>query len=101
MDLILWNSIEVLKEALGAKDDAEGAEYVDLDEANIAKMDNLYETESETSDKEAANYNCAFFQKMYIDKTELCDIEENKESEGDGKIFLVPTANNSLASTKK
>ena len=101
MDLNSWNSIEVLKEALGATDDAEGAEYVYLEEANIAKMDNLYEKESETSDEEAANYNCAFCQKMYIHKTELCDVEKNKESEEDGKIFLVPTANNSLALTKK
>ena len=64
-------------------------------------MDNLYETESETSDEEAANYNFVFCQKMYIDKTELCDVDENKESEGDREIFLVPTANNSLSSTKK
>ena len=32
------NAIEVLKEALGAKDDAERAEYDDLEEANIAKI---------------------------------------------------------------
>ena len=50
-----------------------------------------FETESETSDKEAENYKCAICQKMYIDKTELiehvelCDVEENKESE---EIFL-------------
>ena len=49
-------SIKVLKEALGVKDDAEGAEYDDLEEANIGKMDNLFETKSETSDKEADNY---------------------------------------------
>ena len=34
-------------------------------------MDDLFETESETRDKEAENYNCAISQKMYIDKTEL------------------------------
>ena len=34
-------------------------------------MDNLFETESETSNKEADNYKCAFCQKMYIDNTEL------------------------------
>ena len=49
-------SIKVLKEALGVTDDAEGAEYDDLEEANIGKMDNLFETKSETSDKEADNY---------------------------------------------
>ena len=54
-------------------------------------MDNLFETESETSDKETDSYKCAFCQKMYIDNTELikhvelCDVEENKESEEDGE----------------
>ena len=76
-------SIKVLKEALGVKYDAEGAEYDDLEEANIGKMDNLFETESETSNKEAENYKCAICQKMYIDNTELCDVEENRESEED------------------
>ena len=53
------------------------------------KMDDLLETESETSDKEAENYKCAICQKMYINNTELiehvelCDVEENKESEED------------------
>ena len=70
-------------------------------------MDNLFETESETSDKEADNYKCVFCKKMYIDTTELiknvelCDVEENKESEEDGEKFLVPTARNSLATAKK
>ena len=65
------------------KDDAEGAEYNDQEEANIGKMDDLFETESETSDKEADDYKCAIGQKMYIDNmeliehVELCDIEEN------------------------
>ena len=62
-------SIEVLKEALGVKDDAEGAEYDDLEEANIGKMDDLFETDSETSDKEAENYEGAICLKMYIDNT--------------------------------
>ena len=52
-------------------------------------MDNLFETELETGDKKAENYKCAICQKIYIDKTELiehvelCDVEENKESEED------------------
>ena len=52
-------------------------------------MDDLFETESESSNKEADNYKCIFFQKMYIEITELikhdelCDVEENKESEED------------------
>ena len=58
-----------MNEAPGAKDDVERPEYDDLEEANIAKMNNLYETESETNDEEADSYNCAFCQKMYIDKT--------------------------------
>ena len=50
-------------------------------------MDNLFETESETSDKEADNSKCAFCQKMYIDKTELikhielCGVQKNKDGE--------------------
>ena len=46
-----------------------------------------FETESETSDKEAENYKCAICQKMYINNAELiehmelCDVEENKQSE--------------------
>ena len=73
-------SIKVLKEAFGVKDDAEGAEYDDLEEANIGKM-------LETSDKEAEKCKCAICQKIYIDNTELiehlelCDVEENKKSE--------------------
>ena len=67
-------SIKVLKEALNVKDDAEGAEYNDLEEANIGKMDDLFETESETSDKEADNYKCAIGQKMYIDNIELIQL---------------------------
>ena len=84
-------SIKVLKEDFGVTDDAEGAEYYDLEEANIGKMDKLFETELETSDKEADNYKCAFCQKMYIDNTELiehvelCDVDETKESEEDGE----------------
>ena len=43
-------------------------------------MDNLFETESETSDKEAENYECALCQKVYndniklIEQVELCDV---------------------------
>ena len=76
-------SIQGLKEALSVGVGAEGAEYDDLEEANIGKMDNLFETESETSDKEAENYKRAICQKMYIDNIELCDVEENNESEED------------------
>ena len=88
--------IKVLKEALGVKDDAEGAEFDDLEEANIVKMDNLFETKSETSEKEAENYKCAICQKMYNDNTELiehvelCDVEENKESEEDRENVSCP-----------
>ena len=52
-------------------------------------MDDVFEAESEISDKEAENYKCAICQKMYIDNTELiehvelCDVEENKKSKED------------------
>ena len=52
-------------------------------------MDDLFETESETSVKEVENYKCTICQKMYIynkeliEYVELCDVEENKESEED------------------
>ena len=70
-------------------------------------MDNLFETESETSDKETDSYKCAFCQKMYIDNTELiehmelCDVEENKDLRRTEKTSLVPTARNSLATAEK
>ena len=89
-------SIKVLKEAFCVNDDAEGAEFDYLEEANIGKMDYLFETELETSDKEAENYKCGICQKMYIDNTELiehmelCDVEENKESEEDRENVCCP-----------
>ena len=92
---------------LGVKDDAEGAEYDDLEEANIGKMDDLFETESETSDKEAKNYKCAICQKMYIDNTELIEhvecamLRKTRSLRRMGKTSLVPTARNSLATAKK
>ena len=69
-----------MKEALGVTDDVYRAEYDDLEEAK-AKMDNLFETESDTSVKEADNYKCVFCKKMYIDNIELINHVENKESE--------------------
>ena len=54
-------------------------------------MDELFETESDTSNKEEDNNKCVFCKKIYIDNTELikhmelCDVEENKESEKDGE----------------
>ena len=59
-------------------------------------MDELFETDSETSDKEADNYKCTICQKMYIDNTELiehvelCDDEENKESKEDRENVCRP-----------
>ena len=59
-------------------------------------MDDLFETESETSNKETDNYKYAICQKMYIDNTELiehmelCDVEENKESEEDRENVSCP-----------
>ena len=94
-------TIKVRKEALGVKDDAEGAEYDDLEEANIGKMDDLFETESETSDKEAENYKCAICQKLYIDNTELCDVEENKESEEDRENVSCPYCQKLFSNSKE
>ena len=70
-------------------------------------MENLFKTESETSDKEAENYKCVFCQKMYIDNTELikhmelCDVEKTRKVRRTGKTSLVSSARNSLATVKK
>ena len=101
------SSSKVLKEALGVKDDAEGAEYDDLEETNIGKMDNLFETESETSDMETENYKCAICQKMSIDNTELiehvelCDVEENKDPEEDRENFSCPYCKKFFSNSKE
>ena len=73
------------------KDDAEGAETDELKEANIDMMGDMYDTESETSDKEAKNYNCAFCQKIFTEKkrmkhVEVCDLEEDNESQEEGIV---------------
>ena len=70
-------------------------------------MDNLFKTESETSDKEADNYKCVFCKKMYIDNTELikhvelCNVRKTRSLRRTVKTSLVPTARNSLATAKK
>ena len=100
-------SIKVLKEALVVKDDAEAAEYYDLEEANIGKMDDLFETDLENSDKEAENYKCEISQKMYIDITELmehvelCDVEENKKSEEDRENVSFPYCQKLFGNSKE
>ena len=64
-------------------------------------MDDLFETELDTSNKEADNYKCVFCQKIYIDNTELikhvelCDVEETRSLRRTGKTSFVPTARNS------
>ena len=94
-------SIQGLKEALGVGVGAEGAEYDDLEEENIGKMDSLSETELETSDKEAENYKCAICQKVYFDNTELCDVEENKESEEDRENDSCPYCQKLFSNSKE
>ena len=70
-------------------------------------MDNLFETESETSKQEAENYKCAICQKMYIDNTELiehvelCDVEENNESEEDRENNSCPYCQKLFSNSKK
>ena len=69
-------------------------------------MDDLFEIESETRDKEAENYKCAICQKMYIDNTELikhvelCDVEENKESEEDRENISTPYCQKLFSNSK-
>ena len=70
-------------------------------------MDDFFETESETSKKEAENYKCAICQKMYIDNTELiehmelCDVEENKESEEDKENVSCPYCQKLFCNSKE
>ena len=64
-------------------------------------MDNLFETESETSDKESENNKCAICQKVYIDNTELCDVEENKESEEDRENDSCPYCQKLVSNSKE
>ena len=82
-------------------------EQSDLEEANIGKMDNLLETESDASNKEAENYKWAICQKMYIDNKkqiehmELCDVEENKESEEDRENISCPYCQKLFSNSKE
>ena len=70
-------------------------------------MDNLSETDLETSDNEAENYKCGICQKMYIDTTELiehvelCDVEENNESEEDRKNVSCPYCQRLFSNSKE
>ena len=70
-------------------------------------MDNLFETDLETSDKDADNYKCVFCEKMYIYNTELikhvelCDVEENKESEEDGENVSCPYCQELFSNSKE
>ena len=70
-------------------------------------MDNLFETELKTSDKEAENYKCDIFKKIYIDNTELyehvelCDVEENKESEEDRENVSCPYCQKLFSNSKE
>ena len=100
-------SIKVLKDAFGVKYEAEGTEYDDLEEVNIRKMDDLSETDLETSNKEAENYKCAISHKMYINNieliehVELCDVEKNKESEEDSKHGFCPYCQKLFSNSKE
>ena len=70
-------------------------------------MADLFETESETSDKEAKKSKCAICQKMYIDNTELIehvelgDVEENKESEEDRENVSCPYCQKFFSNSKE
>ena len=70
-------------------------------------MDDLFETELETCDKVAENYKCAICKKMYINNTELiehvelCDVEENKESEEDRENVSCPYCQKIFSNSKE
>ena len=89
------------------KEVAERAEYNDLEEGNLGKMDNLFEIELETRDKEAENLKCAICQKMLIDNTELiehmepCDVEENKDSKEDRENVSCPSCQKLFSNNKE
>ena len=79
------NSVEVLKEAFQVEEYMEATEDVEVDDAEVAKLDDLYETESETTDGEGDNFNCPFCQKMFLNKIELMEhVEECSGDEEDG-----------------
>ena len=70
-------------------------------------MDDLSETDSETSNKEAENYKCAISHKMNIDiielieHVELCDVGKNKESEEDSKNVSCPYCQKLFSNSKE
>ena len=70
-------------------------------------MDDLFETESETSNDKADNHKLTFCQKMYISNTELiehlelCDVRENKESEEDGENVSCPYCQELFSNSKE
>ena len=82
--------MDVVKEALRVKDSTEGAETDEFEEVDIAMIDDLYETESETSNEEAENFKSACCQKMFTEKTgmmkhvEVFVLGEDNESEEEG-----------------
>ena len=70
-------------------------------------MGDIFETELETSDKEAENYKCAICRKMYIDNTELiehmelCDVEKNKDSGEDRDNVYCPYCQKFFSNSKE
>ena len=70
-------------------------------------MDDLFETDLETRDKEAENYKFVICQKMYIDNTrliehiDLYDVVENKESEEDRENVSCPYCQKLLSNSKE
>ena len=78
------NSVEVLKEAFQVEEDMEATEDDKVEDAEVAKLDDLYETESETTDGEGDNFNCPFCQKMFLNKVELMEHVEECSGVEDG-----------------
>ena len=94
--LIQLSTVEVQKEAFELNADLKSAEKDEVEEAEIAMMDNVYKTESETSDEEGKNFNSAFCQISFIPEVdmikyvEMCYAEKDEESDEEGIARTYP-----------
>ena len=87
------NSIDILNKALNIGTDTEGQEYDEeqerLDEAEIARLEDDYDTDSETDDESAGipSYSCPFCQKTsettaeVLEHMETCEETNNEDDE--------------------
>ena len=87
------NSINILNKAMNIGTDTEGQEYDEeqerLDEAEIARLEDDYDTDSETDDESAGipSYSCPFCQKTsetkeeVLEHMETCEETNNEDDE--------------------